>query len=263
MKWLFPLLALSSTLLAYAPLIPKGCRLLTAGYSRFETEHFYDKQGTVKKSYNHFMRNQIDLKVEYGISSRNSLAIWSAFDLIDDHLNGHAYSIADAEVTFKQALKTTERSILAAELVAIIPYAYTYHPELRYGRLGAEGALLYAQTFFPYGIKTTVDARLGYRWYSGFPSDQVRAALAAWIDLSCRWQLLAQTSIEYGLFNGKEPLNRSFFFFNANYRVWKGSLEAIYYISAKTSLTLGYRQHFYGQNIAVGGEVYGTLAFSF
>lgn len=267
MRFLFLIILFPSFLLAdvpsYTPLIPKGCRAVTTSFARFETEHFYGKQGQIKKSYNHFTRDQINVFIEYGLSSKNSFAIWSAFDLIQDHLNGNAYRIEDAEVRFKQALRLKENSILAAEAIAIIPYENRYYPEVRYGRFGAEGALLYAQTYFPYGVKTTLDARVGYRWYSGFPSDQIRAAATIWSDLSCRWQLLAQMSVEYGLFNGQEPLNRSFFFYNANYRVWKGRLEAIYYLSEKLALSAGYMRHLYGQNIAVGGEWYGRLAFCF
>lgn len=248
---------------SYAPLIPKGCRTVSTSFARFETEHFYGKHGQIKKSYNHFIRDQINVAIEYGISSKNSIALWSAFDLIHDHLNGNAYRLEDAELRFKQALFLKENSILAAEAIAIIPYENRYYPEVRYGRIGAEGALLYAQTFFPNGVKTTLDVRMGYRWYSGFPSDQIRSAITVWSDLSCRWQLLAQMSVEYGIFNGKEPFNRSFFFYNANYRVCKGRLEAIYYITEKLALSAGYMRHFYGQNIAFGGEWSARLAFCF
>ena len=257
------LILIPSLACAFAPLIPKYVRSVTGTFSRFETGHFFDKHGHVLKSHNEFARNQYELLIECGLSSRNNLSLWGAFDCIEDHLNGNSYELADFELSWKQALREWDNAILSTELMLIIPALKSYEPEIRYGRYGMEAALLYAQTCFPKGYKTTFDTRLAYRWYSGFPSDQIRGELSCWVDLSCRWQLLAQTGIDFGLFNGKEPLNRSFFFYNANWRVFRARIEAIYYINNSLALSAGYLQHLLGQNTAVGGEWYGRLSFCF
>src|SRR5262245_13877772 len=119
LKFLIGLLPLS--LFACAPLIPKGSRVVTSTLSYFETHHFFSTHGQVLKSYNDFQRTQIDILAEYGLSHRNNVSVWVAFDAIRDHLNGNAYEFADAEVRWKQALRRGECSILSAELIALVP----------------------------------------------------------------------------------------------------------------------------------------------
>lgn len=261
-KWLLAL-ALPSLLTAYAPLIPQGRATLDATYSFFDTDHFYDRNGKSLYSYNSFQRHEMTVLAEAGLSSKDNLSIKAGFDVIHDRLNGELDEFSDAELGWKRSLVEWDNAILSSELLMIFPIEQNYQPEVRYGRWGAEGALLYAQSYFPCDKKLTLDGRLAYRWYSGFPSDQVRSELSCWLDLSCRWQLLAQTRVEYGLDNGHEPKNISFFFWNAKYRVWQGKLEAIYYLSNRLALSAGYMRHFMGERIAVGGEWYAKVLFCF
>lgn len=268
MKMTFSSLALVSALIptfltAYAPLQPKGTADVTPTVSYFDTEHFFNKNGKKLYSYNDFQRTRLDILVEAGITDTDALSYWTSYDQVHDHLNGDEYEFPDAELGWKRLLAEWDDAVFSAELLAIIPYEKKYIPDIRYGKWGGEFALLYAQTYNVCDYKITLDGRLGYRWYSGFPSDQIRSDLSAWIDVSCHWQFLAQSSVEYGLFNGDEPPNYSFFFYNANYRVWKGRVEAIYYVNERFAITAGYMRHFMGENIATGGEVYGRVTYCF
>jgi hypothetical protein len=263
MKHLLFLLVLPCALSAYAPLVPKARAVATLSFAQFDTSHFYDKEGDKLKSYNIFQRNLYSLMLEAGVSETDNISAWIAPTEIQDHLNGDEFDIADTEIAWKRGWLFWDDAIFSTELTAIIPVSQSYIPDIRYGRFGAQASVLYAQTFFPLGYKTTVDGSLGYRWYSGFPSDQVRASLAAWIDFSCRFQLLLETSGDIAIFNGKQPIDYSFFFYNANPRVWRGRAELNYYASDRLSFTLGYLYHFLGQNIAAGGEWIARMSYCF
>lgn len=250
------LLALLPALLSasWAPLLPKGRIGVTGTFSSFDTQHFYNKEGDKLKSYNDFERDQGEILLEGGLTHRDNLWAYGVYDYVLDHLNGNSYEFGDSELGWKHGWMEWDDAIFSTEIIAIVPFHQSYQPEIRYGKWGCEAALLYAQTYFPFGYKATLDGRLGYRYYSGFPSDQLRSELSCWVDLSNRWQVLVQSAVEFGLFNGNEPPNHSFFFYNAKYRVWKGRLELNYYISDRWSITGGYMRHFLGQNIAAGGE---------
>lgn len=254
---------LPNLLSAYAPLIARGTADVTPGASYFDTKDFYNKNGKKLDSYNHFQRVRSDLLVEAGVTDKDNLSFWGAYDYVEDRLNGIEYEFTDAEIGWKRSLIEWDNAIFSAEILALVPYEQKYEPEIKYGRWGGEFAFLYAQTYNVCDYKVTLDGRLGYRWYSGFPSDQIRSDISAWVDVSCHWQFLAQSSVEYGLFNGKEPPNYSFFFYNAKYRVWKGRLEAIYYVTERFAITAGYMRHFMGENIAYGGEVYAKVTYCF
>lgn len=263
MRHFFYILLLPSFLTAWAPLIPKRSVVVTGSASYFDTDHFYDKEGDKLKSYNHFERTQASLLVDAGITNTDNLSFFLPYDDIKDYLDGDDTDIGDMEIGWKRSLIEWDNAIFSSEVILVAPLISEYLPDIRYGRWGVEGALMYAETFFPFGYKTTLDGRIGYRWYSGFPSDQIRSELSAWVDFSSHWQLLAQSAVEYGLFDGKEPPNHSFFFYNAKYRVWKGRVELNYYVTPKLCLTAGYMRHFMGQNIAAGGEYIGRVTYCF
>lgn len=239
---------------AYAPLIPKGEIDFSGSVSSFDTKYFYNKEGKQVDSYNTFHRIQTEVLLEFGATDKDNLTLYAVYDFIKDRLNGDSNELGDPEIRWKRSLVEWDCAIVSAEIIAIVPFINKYEPEVRYGRYGGEAALLGAQTFFPFGYKTTLDGRIAYRFYSGFPSDQIRSDLSVWIDITRQWQFFAQSSVEFGLFNGKEPPNHSFFFYNAKYRVWKGIFGVSYSVTDRIAFNASYMRHFIGQNIAVGGE---------
>ncbi|MCB1113476.1 MAG: hypothetical protein KDK62_01835 [Chlamydiia bacterium] len=257
------LLLVPSLVFAYAPLTPKGRAITTFGFSQFDSTQFYDKEGDKLKSYNSFQRNLFSLEIEAGVTECDTLSFYLPVMEVLDHLNGNEYDLGDGAVSWRRGWLFWDDAIFSSEIALIFPFREQYLPDLRYGRYGLEGKLLYARSFFAKGYKTTFDGEIGCLWYAGFPSDQVRGRLSAWVDLSAYFQILAETHLDWGFFNGKEPLNPSFFFWNANYRVWSGRVALNLFFTERFMVSAGYMHHFWGQNIAVGGqwEVKGSYCF--
>ena len=94
----------------------------------------------------------------------------------------------------------------------------------------------------------------GYRVYSGFPSDQIRAYLDLFYNYGSRkWYLWLQGKLEYGVFNGKRKEHFNQILFNPNYRLFKGAIRFVGFVTPSLYIEGGYFQHLWGENVGTGG----------
>lgn len=264
MKRLFWMCVLSAASLSGEAFVQKkGKSFLAVEYWTYRTSHFWDRSGVIKPAGQVFDKKEINTYFEHGMTDKDTIVVKALYDWIDESKKGKTIGFEDFEVAWKRALWRDDTQIVSSQLWLIIPSGPDNKPALRYGVFGTELDLLYGLTFKfkeNYGF---LDLGAGYRWYFGYPSDQIRAHINLGFDLTKKWQLILSTYLEYGVFNGTPQVNESIIFNDPNYRLLKGYITLRYRLSKNTSLTLGAYNHLWGQNTGTGGGYRGGVWIDF
>ncbi len=247
--------------MATAFLRDKCEKVIQMDYLNYRTKHFWNSSGKRCESFNDFQRNAVLGHVEYGLTSWCTLAADGSYETIHESLNGKTQGFGDVEASLKNYLWCKNGHLFSTEARVIIPVAER-KTELRYGRWGGQASLLYSKKFQICGLPGWYDTKVGYRFYEGFPSDQVRAKAAVGLCLSDRFTVLTSGELQYGLFNGStDPQNT--ILWNSNYRLFTGKVEGFFRVCGRAYLTVGGFRHLWGRNVGTGGGVFGGARIVF
>lgn len=231
-------------------------------YSAYSTHSFWNKNGKRLSAYNHFRRQSYLLYGEYSFNHSNSLTFNGGYSMVKESLNGNSRGVEDIEIGWKHLLRETDRSALTLQLIGIIP-PDDKKSSIRYGKYGAQGSLLYSKTFCLAERFGWYDLGIGYRYYKGFPSDQIVANGALGYDLTSCLRLIASSQLDYGLYNGKSKCNFNNIVFHPNYRLLNVKFECVVKVFSHASVSLGGYMHVWGQNVGTGGGYFCGTWFYF
>lgn len=218
-------------------------------YSRYSTNHFWNRHGKRLPTFSRFTRDSCLLYIEYALNRYNSLLISGGYSAVREELNGNSQGVEDLELGWKAQLYRDERAALTLQLIGIIPIG-DKKSSIRYGKVGGELDILYSQAF-DHSVWT--DLSLGYRWYQGFPSDQLRSSAALGYCPFSRVSFIASLQLDYGLGSGKKRKNFNNIAFHPNYRLLEGQIEALFALSSCVAISVGGFQHLWGENIGTSG----------
>lgn len=255
MKWFFYLLPLS--LYAVQPhhetafIGQSGEIDALFSYSYYKTNRFWNHSGKSLKAYNDFRRDDYDLYLEYALNCNNAFWVNGGFSQVHESMHGQKAAVKDIEFAWKHLWRETCTSALSSELVGIAPVG-DKKSSVRYGEWGAQFNVLYSK-YYGFGW---IDTLLGYRWYNGNPSDQIRAMAAIGFNIGSKSLIIATADLQYGLNNGHEHFNSNFIAFNPNYRLLLVKAEWVYNVFSHFSLVAGGFGHVWGENVGQGGGFY-------
>lgn len=226
--------------------------------SRYSTKSFWNKEGKKLPTFNRFNRTSYLLYSEYAVTNYHSLSFNGGYSIVKESLNGDSKGVNDLEIGWKYLFRETKFSALTAQLIGIIPTGEK-RSSIRYGKFGFQPTLLYSRIFYLANHCGWYDLGLGYRFYQGFPSDQIRGYGALGYNISRYIQVIATSQINYGVFNGKSECNLNNVVFHSNYRLFKAQIECVIKACSHFSISLGGYWHIWGQNIGNGGGGFGGV----
>ncbi len=235
----------------------------SAEYSYYGSEHIWNKKGEKKPAHDDFILNGVEAYFEYGLTDEDTLVATVGWGHIHETLNGGTKGYNDLILGWKRHIGEVWCHVLALELDAIIPLEKDYEPGLCYSRYGAELNALASKSFFLWDTYAWYDLRLGYLWYSGFPSDQILADASINFHPMPRVFIKVGGFLEYGLFNGHSRNDRSLFFYNPNYRLLTGEVEITVCLNRGISFVAGYDRFVWGENVGYGGRFYAGTQYQF
>lgn len=230
-----------------------------AKYSYYNTQHFWNSDGSRKKAHNDFRKMMGVAYIEYGLTDCDTLTANFGWARIDESVNGRVFGFNDVEIGWKHYLFQKGNFYFTSQAILIVPPEKVYKPGLRYGRWGGEIDILATRIF----NDGWTDLKLGYRHYNGFPSDQIRADALFYYQPFSRITLCAGALLEYGVYNGHSKLNQSYILYAPEYRLLKARIEAYWCVYKCASLSIGYEQHLWGRDVGTGGKVYGGAQIQF
>lgn len=230
---------------------------LDVAYEKWDTDEFWNKSGKKRSAANDFEKKEAKALLEFGLTRCDTLSVRSSWARFDESINGRTFGFTDLEIGWKRTLYQKDHHLISGQIVILIPFESDYEPPLRYGRNGAEFNLLYSSGFTFCDHFGYYDGCLGYRWYKGFPSDQIRANFALGYFV-CPWlKLVAESKLEYGIFNGDDRPDASLIYLNPNYRLLRIDVLAELCPCSFSSAYVGYFRHVWGRNVGTGGGFVG------
>jgi protein XagA len=231
-------------------------------YSSYSTDCFWNQFCKKLPTYNHFCQKSFLLYSEYAINRQNSVTFNGGYSTIQESLNGNSCGFEDLELGWKHLIQAKKDAAFTVQIIGLIPMG-DKKSSLRYGILGMQVDLLYSRIFDLIDHKAWYDWELGYRYYRGFPSDQILTSLTLGTYIYSQIQIIAAGHLFYGLFNGKSKCNFNNVAFHPNFRLLTGQLECVIQILSRSSISLGVYHHLWGQNVGIGGGYYCALWLDF
>lgn len=232
-------------------------------YETYRTSHFWNTNGHRLPSYNLFQGRGYRIYTEYGITAKDTIGVEGAWDKITEAVNGHAMGFNDILLNWKHVLYNNCGSQIAVQMIAIIPPTTEYKPGLRYGKFGAEVGIFYIRDRYLQNLHLWYDFKAGYRYYLGFPTDQIRSHLR----FCCLWDSHIQVNtglfLEYGIFNGKSQIMSNLIAYFPNYRLLTVEIQAALRFFKYAYASIGYRQHAWGNNVGTNGGFFATTGIAF
>lgn len=233
----------------------------SAKYSYYSSENIWNMHSEIKPAHDDFNMNMGEAYFEVGLTELDTISLALGWARIFETLNGAIYGFSDMELGWKRHIGDWNSHVIAAELDAFIPIDAFYEPGIRYGVYGAAFSLLASKGFYLWDKYAWYDLRLGYLWYSKFPSDQILADAAINYHPIPKLFFQLGTYLEYGILNGNSRNDRSLFIFNPNFRLLRGKIEATYCLCKGISIVGGYDRFLWGRNVGAGGLFYCGLQY--
>jgi hypothetical protein len=233
----------------------------------YETDQYFDESGNLRDRGGTFKKYEMNIYVEYGLTDNYTLTLNTFYNWLTDDASGiklKNQGFTDQEVGLQRIVANGNHGIVAIHGMLIAPGGYSLEdePRLGYDRFGAEGALLYGNSFEMLDKYGFFDLRLGYRGYSGYPSSQIRVNADVGYDIFSRLQILTSGELHYGLKDGYEELVQGSSSIQPNYRLLKITLAARFRINEQASLVFGGYRHAWGEESGGGGGGYVSLWFN-
>ncbi len=227
-------------------------------FSYYKTDHFWNQHGRKLPTFNKFNRKSYRLDMEYDISSCNAFFLKGGYTMVEEQLNGNSRGLEDPEASWQHLFYRDHCSAFSGKLTAIIPIG-PHKSCVRYGRWGGEIKFLYSRVFEFLQRTWWTDLGLGYRMYSGFPSDQIRSDVSIGCTLLPYVWIISSTRLDYGVFNGDGKANPNNVCFNPNFRLLTTQIQGIIEVYKHVSITVGGYFHLWGENVGAGGGFYSGL----
>lgn len=247
---------------------PSGSLDLLFSYSTYSADHFRNKKGKKLPTYNDFFAQDYKIYTEYAFNDCNSFTLNGGYTFGETKLDGNKFGIDDLELGWKHLIDGTEDSDFTFELIGIIP-CKKYKPLITYGKWGAQAGLIYSKFFSFWELLSWYDLGAAYRYYQGFPSDQIRANASLGVNfgqgLGVLWTCISSCFLEYGIYNGKDGYCKNHIFLNPSYRLVKAQLECRFspLIFPYLTVTLGGFIHIWERQISLGKGFIGGAWYDF
>lgn len=244
----------------------KGEITILTAYWRQDTNHFFNRYGHKIHAENDYEFEEWNLYVAYGLTSKDTFSMKGAWARAEETLDGKKFGFEEIELSFKHCFGKRHSLLFSTELTAIMPLDRERKPAIQYGEYGFEINFLASMCTHWGSFLTQTDTRIGYRYYHGFPGDQIRTDYTfSLFPIKCL-KVAGNLHLEYGLYDGNGSVKRwscSFFRGNPHYKLLQGEVRVTLAVIRQMELTVGYHRHFWGRNIATGGGFMGEASLHF
>nr|WP_319392719.1 hypothetical protein [uncultured Desulfobacter sp.] len=230
----------------------------------YETGHYWDRSGSLKRQDDKFKKLSIQPYVEYGLTGKDTLTGKCYFDFLDNG-DSSTKGFSDLEVGYRRNFYNESGRALSAGLTALIPMGYAVYdtPSLGYGRFGVEASISAGYGWQLSERNGFAEAVARYRVYEGYPSDQVRGSLIFGQEVTGALQFILESELQWGLDNGDVLTFGDAKTVDGFYRLLKMTLHGRISITPDTSLVVSVFRHVWGENTGQGGGMAAAVWITF
>lgn len=264
--WLFLISQAIPVSSAWSEAWPRGDgHLFSASKLEFlQSDEYWDVTGKRHDLADSFRKVTLEQFVEYGLTGKDTVTTKLSYNFLDNGVQENS-GFADVELGYRRSLYQRDNWALGTGLTAIIPSGYSLEdmPQLGYGRFGLEPFLAAGFGWSAYGKNGYAEAIGRYRWYAGYPSDQLRANIIIGQDLNRSLQFILESELQWGLDNGSAYQVDATTFLDSSYRLFKVSIYGRLKMTEEVSLLLSGFQTVWGENTGVGRGLAASLWLAF
>ena len=238
----------------------KGEFFSTIQFYRYTADKYWDNNGDKRSIGCTYKKNELALYGEYGFTERTTLLFRIPYVAIKCGRD-ESSSVGDIELGFLRKLIEKGRGVLSIQTLFIIPSGYSIRKPLRvgYGRFGVEAYMLSG-----YGLeKVFLEGGIGFRYYAGYPSEQIRAYGRVGFKPSRRVMIMNTLEMHYGLGTGKRKVVGRNITLEPNYKLLQNDLFVTLKVTENLNWGLGWIESLWGRNVGVGRNVYTQIWLNF
>lgn len=239
--------------------LKEGGLFFSPTYYYYQTSHYWDNNGNTRSIGCNFIKKEINFYSEYGMTDNFTLTAQTAYDELRCGTNSTS-GLYDIELGGIYSVFNYGNSAFGIGGKAIIPTGYSIYKPLRlgYDRFGIEPSLYY---FFSNNTGY-ISSSLGYRFYQGYPSDQVRFSINAGLNIIRYLTLEPFINGQIGVGNGYNKNIGNNYLLEPSYKLIQVGLNIIPHIG-NISPFFGITKPVYGENTGQGIEYSGGIWFNF
>jgi len=218
----------------------------------YEATNYWDGDGNKRPIGCTFKKWETSLYGEYGYGEKTTLFFKFPYQRLECG-SSSTTGLADVEAGVLRRLYTG-RGVASLKLTAIVPTGYSLNDDLRlgYGRVGAEAMLLGG-----YGFKGGwTEGGLGFRYYAGYPSEQVRGYWRIGLKPHPRLLIMNTLELHYGLANGTVKRVGKNVTLEPDYKLLQNDLSFSLNLGGGAWFQLGYLKALWGRNTGDGSSLY-------
>ncbi len=239
--------------------LPKGQVFISPYYSYYQTSSYFDSSGHLKPMGCTYKQNYYSVYGEYGLNNNTTLNFDIPYEDISCGSN-HSSGVSDVKLGFVRHIAGS-KNVVSFYGTAIIPSGYSIDKNLRlgYGRPGLEAGVLY-------GTSSNIgymDGGLGYRYYVGYPSDQVRGYLEGAYNLYKYIQMYGLLDAQIGVGNGRTKQVGQNILAEPNYKLIQVYIGPRFVIKNNFSFVIGVQKPLWGENTGDGAGAFGSIWYQF
>mgnify|MGYP001810216807 CR=1 FL=1 len=251
---------------AWSEAWPRGDgRLFSASKAEYlQSDAYWDTDGKRHDLDDPFRKLSLEQYFDYGLTDKDTITAKFTYDVLDDGSQENS-GFEDFELGYRRTLYQRDGWALSTGLKALIPsgYSRTALPQLGYSRFGLEPFMAAGVGWTTHGQSGYAEAVMRYRWYTGYPSDQLRASIIIGQDLNRSLQLLLESELQWGLDNGSANQIDATTTLDSYYRLCKITLYGRVPLTDKVSLLLSGFHSAWGENTGVGRGLAASLWLEF
>lgn len=252
-------LLISTTVFASAWIRQEGELFLSPSFYYQKATKYYDKDGKRRSIGCTFEKREIQLYGEYGIDKKHTAVFKLPYSWLECGESDNS-GFGDLELGLIRNVKKSETDSLSLYGNLIVPTGYSIkdNPRLGYGRFALEGGILYGIS----GKWGFWDSGIGYRYYLGYPSSQIRAYGGGGINITQKLQLLAFVDAQIGLGDGKRKKIGENILLEPDYKLLQINLAPRIKFG-NISLVPGYQKTLYGRKVGDAHGFFFNFWFNF
>ncbi len=220
-------------------------------YSYGQNNHFWNRHGKSLKAFDTLTNREGEAYLEYAIRSKDSIWVKGSYVSAQEKYSGKTQKFRDSEAAWKHIWWCGSGQVVTSELRAILPMGFKKLP-VRYGEWGGQLSLLYSG-HLNYGW---FDTLIGYRYYNGKPSDQIRALGSLGYNLWKCLYVIGTAELEYGIQNKNSEFDRHLIAFNPYYRLLRIKGEIVFSPFHHFALSVGGFKNVWGRMVGQEGGFY-------
>lgn len=220
---------------------------------------YFDEKGSLRSLKCKFQKSEFQVYGEYGLDKKHTITFKLPYDILKCG-SDRTTDIGDLELGIIRNLRRGESNSLSAYGNLLIPTGYSINqsPRIGYGRFAFETGVLYGLS----GKWGYFDSGIGFRYYLGYPSSQLRSYVGGGVNITRNIQLLTFVDVIIGLGDGKRKVLGENIFLEPDYKLVQLNIASkISY--GKISLVPGYQRVLYGKNTGVAHGFFLSIWYDF